>query len=69
VPVDGIDGYLDGFQIWSSLAYAYELTSNPVFLTMAEKMTGGDLLNVLEAQGDENLGNRAALLALAQELP
>lgn len=69
VPPDGLDGYLDGFQIWSSLAYAYELTANPVFLTMAEKLTGGDLLNVLQAQGDDNLGNRAALLALAQQLP
>ena len=68
VPVDGLDGYLDHYQIWSSLAYAYELTSNPLFLTYAAKMTGtGDIRVDLEGDGLNNLGNRAALLALAQD--
>lgn len=68
VPPDGIDQYLDAFQIWSSLAYAYEMTNNPVFLTYSEKMSGGPLRITLEAAGTENIGNRAALLALAQEI-
>jgi len=68
VPADGVDQYLDAFQIWSSLAYAYEMTLNPVFLTYAEKMTGGPLRITLEADGTGNIGNKAALLALAQEI-
>ena len=69
VPSDGLDGYLDKFQIWSSLAYAYELTGNPQFLTMTTKMLpSNDLRGELEAQGLENIFNRAAVIALAQQL-
>lgn len=69
LPSDGKDGYLDNFQIWSSLAYAYELTENPQFLTMTTKMLpSNDLRGELEAQGTENIYNRAAILALSQNL-
>jgi hypothetical protein len=67
LPVDGHDQYTENFQCWSSLAYAYELTLNPIFLDYARMMTDGGSLTVsLEADGDENLENRAALLALVQ---
>ncbi len=66
------DGYADGgdeWQVWSSFAYAYERTGEEIFLTRALEMLGtDDLLQGLEAQGLWNLGNRAALLALAQQL-
>lgn len=69
VPSDGIDGYIDNYQIWSSLAYAYELTENPQFLTMTTKMLpSNDLRGELESQGLENIYNRAAILALSQNL-
>ena len=59
----------DGWQCWSSLAYAYELTGNALYLQRAEEMLGGDeLLPGLVSQGLWNLENRAALLALAQRL-
>jgi hypothetical protein len=69
LPVDGHDEEIDDYQYWSSLAYAYELTLNPVFLDYARMMTGGRSLTAsLEADGDDNLENRAALLALVQEI-
>jgi len=59
----------DGWQCWSSLAYAYELTGDPLFLQRAEQMLGGsEMLPALMGQGLWNLENRAALLALAQRL-
>ena len=69
VPSDGVNVYLDQYQIWSSLAYAYELTENPQFLTMTTKMLpSNDLRGELEAQGLENIHNRAAVIALSQQL-
>lgn len=66
------DGYADGgdeWQVWSSFAYAYERTEEDIFLQRAKEMLGtNDLLQGLQAQGLWNLGNRAALLALAQQL-
>ena len=69
VPSSTQNGYLDNFQIWSSLAYAYELTSNPQFLNYTGKMLpSNDVRGELEAQGLENIYNRAAMLALVQDL-
>ena len=68
VPADGVDQYLDGFQIWSSMAYAYEMTANPLFLTYAEKLSGGPLKLTMQSFGTDNIGNRAALLSLAQQI-
>ena len=69
LPGDGQDGYTENFQCWSSLAYAYELTGNPLFLDYARYMSHpGSLTVSLEADGDKNLPNRAALLALVQEI-
>lgn len=68
-PPDGTADGGDGWQCWSSLAYAYELTGNALYLQRAEEMLGGDeLLPGLVSQGLWNLENRAALLALAQRL-
>ena len=59
----------DRFQYWSSLAYAYEISGNEMFLFRAAEMSGGgDLLNQLIGSGTGNLGNRAALIALIQEI-
>lgn len=68
-PADGTADGGDGWQCWSSLAYAHELAGGPLYLARAEEMLGGsELLPGLEAQGLWNLENRAALLALAQRL-
>lgn len=69
LPSDGHDQYLENYQCWSSLAYGFELTGNSTFLDHARLMTsGGSLTASLQAQGTSNLGNRAALLALAQKI-
>ncbi|MCY2961666.1 MAG: hypothetical protein NTY35_16015 [Planctomycetota bacterium] len=68
-PADGTADGGDGWQCWSSLAYAFELTGDPLYLSRAEEMLGGsEMLPGLVAQGLWNLENRAALLALAQRL-
>ncbi len=63
-------GDIDTYQDWSSFAYGYELTGDPVFLEYALKQLYGatNLLNRLRSEGFENLENRSALLALAQHL-
>jgi hypothetical protein len=54
---------------FSSLAYAYELTGDPVFLSKArEELFTGNLLQALQSEGIENIENRSALLALCQHL-
>lgn len=59
----------DGWQCWSSFAYAWELTGNPLYLDRAREMLGTtNLLQGLVNQGLWNLENRAALLALAQKI-
>ncbi|MCE9595745.1 MAG: hypothetical protein K8S98_16270 [Planctomycetes bacterium] len=62
----------DKFQSWSSLAYAYELTSDPIFLKRAAEMSGSSVTkNTLGAQQNMSWGNhenRAGLLALVQQL-
>ena len=67
LPLDGHDQYLENYQCWSSLAYAFEMTGNTQFLEAARLMTsGGSLTASLQAQGVKNLANRAALLATVQ---
>ncbi len=69
LPPDGQDGYTDGYQIWSSLAYAYEMTGNPLFLTGLQRLLGtSDVLGGLQAVGESNIHNRAGALAMAQGL-
>jgi hypothetical protein len=69
VPGDGRSTYIDRYQYWSSFAYAYELTGDELFLTRAAQMQGGsNLFNEALDEGTDNLGNRAALLALLQSL-
>lgn len=68
-PPDGVTDGGDGWQCWSSLAYAYELTGNSLYLNRAmEMLNGAPMLPGLQSQGLWNLENRAALLALAQQL-
>jgi hypothetical protein len=65
-------GDISGYLGWSSLAYGYELTRDFDFLRHARIQIGGsnfpDLVARLLDEGTENLENRAALLALVQEL-
>lgn len=67
-PVRRRVGLVDDFQTWSSFAYGYELTKLPVFLVRAQQMAKGPLLEKMNQAGTANLGNRAALLRLAQDL-
>lgn len=69
IPANGIETVHENYQNWPSLALGYELTGDPRFLERSMVQAGGpDLLASLEAAGLENLGNRGALLALAQAL-
>ncbi|MDF1800924.1 MAG: hypothetical protein P1V81_17275 [Planctomycetota bacterium] len=69
LPGDGTTGYTDNFQVWSSLAYAYEMTGNPLFIQGLQRLTSNsDVTAALEAGGTENIFNRAAAIAMAQEL-
>jgi hypothetical protein len=68
LPPDGTDGGGDSYQVWSSFAYGYELTNDLFLLQRAEEMIGGPLHAALNSQGLSNLENRAALLALVQQL-
>ena len=69
LPGDGHDQYTENFQCWSSLAYAFEMTGNPLFLDYTRMMTDGGSLTVsLESDGDKNLPNRMAMLALVQQI-
>lgn len=69
LPGDGHDQYTENFQCWSSLAYAFEMTGNPLFLDYTRMMTDGGSLTVsLESDGDKNLSNRMAMLALVQQI-
>ncbi len=65
-------GDIEAYQDWSSFAYGYELTGDPVFLQFARTQRGAatfqDLVALLRGDGTNNLVNRAALLALLQRL-
>ncbi|MBL8857406.1 MAG: hypothetical protein JNL28_02730 [Planctomycetes bacterium] len=70
-PANGFADGGDSYQCWSSFAYAYDITRDPIYLQRAAQMaaSSGSLLATLRAAGLDNLENRAALLALMQELP
>jgi hypothetical protein len=58
-------GDRDAYQDWSSFAWGFEATGDPIFLERAATQVGGGiLLNRLRSDGTQNLENRAALLAL-----
>lgn len=65
-------GDIETYQDWASFAYAYELTDDPIFLRYARIQSGGvnfpDLVARMHAEGLDNLGNRAPLLALLQRM-
>jgi len=69
MPSDGVTSVYENFQNWSSYAYAYDLTGSDEFLERATLQTGGaSLLTQMLGSGTGNLGNQAALIALAQRL-
>ncbi|MCI0410246.1 MAG: hypothetical protein L0191_17090 [Acidobacteria bacterium] len=65
-------GDIEAYQDWSSFAYGYQLTGDPLFLEYARIQSGArdlpDLLGHMLEAGLDNLENRAALLALVQRL-
>jgi hypothetical protein len=70
IPPSGTSAGVDKFQVWSSFAYGYELSGDPIFLQKALMMAGGsNLLTSLQNSHDKNLENRAALISLMQTLP
>ena len=69
VPADGNYGIPDHYQIWSSFAYGWELTHDPIFLDKAtEAMGATDFISGSQTYPLYNWQNRAALMALGQEL-
>jgi hypothetical protein len=69
VPSDGNYGIPDHYQIWSSFAYGWELTHDPIFLSKAtEAMGATDFITGTQDFPLYNWQNRAALMALGQEL-
>ncbi|MBL8857408.1 MAG: hypothetical protein JNL28_02740 [Planctomycetes bacterium] len=69
IPSDGNYGIPDHYQIWSSFAYGWELTHDPIFLTKAaEAMGTTDFVTGGQAYPLYNWQNRAALMALAQNM-
>jgi hypothetical protein len=68
MPSDAISaGDRDGYQDWSSFAWGFEITGDPIFLERALTQLGGnDLYLRLRNEGTQNLENRSALLALMQ---
>lgn len=69
VPSDGNYGFADHYQIWSSFAYAWDITHDEKFLTKAADALGGsDFLAIGQANPLGNWQNKAALTALAQRL-
>lgn len=71
IPGDGFANGPDKFQIWSSFAYGYELTGDTTFVQRAKEASGAwgttKLTQKLQSDGFNNLENKAALIALAQE--
>ena len=65
-PPDGNYGFADYYQEWSSFAYAYQVTQDPVFLQRAAEMAGGPLAQMFLANPLPNIQNTAALLAMLQ---
>ena len=68
-PPDGNYGIPDHFQIWSSFAYAYEITRDPTFLDYAaEGLGGGEIRALIASYSDYNIESMAALDALVEQL-
>jgi hypothetical protein len=65
-------GDIEGYQDWSSFAYGFEETQDIAFLVKARDQIGATdftgLVQRLMNGGTDNIGNRAALLALVQRL-
>ncbi|MFT5463093.1 MAG: hypothetical protein ACI8QS_001979 [Planctomycetota bacterium] len=69
MPSDGWEAGYEKYQNWSSFAYGYERTGDPIFLDQASIQLGGqDVLYGLELQAYSNVWNTAAILALAQSM-
>jgi len=69
MPGDAVTvGDIETYQDWSSFAYAFELTGDPIFLDRALTQFPGatDLYTRLRNDGTNNLENRSPLLALMQ---
>ncbi|NOT29921.1 MAG: hypothetical protein HOP15_05665 [Planctomycetes bacterium] len=69
MPSDALTtGDIETFQDWSSFAYGFEITGDPIFLERAltQFFNGTDLLLHLRNEGTNNIENRSALLALMQ---
>lgn len=70
-PIDNsTDNGADKYQTWSSFAYGFELTGDPIFLQRAFEMAGGqnDLLWELQNDMWQYTENRAALLSLVYSI-
>jgi hypothetical protein len=68
-PPDGNYGIPDHFQIWSSFAYAYEITRDPTFLDYAaEGLGGGEIRSLVREYVDYNIESMSALDALVEDL-
>lgn len=69
LPDDGNYGWADHYQCWSSFAFGYELTQDPLFLEKARQMTGqASLTAAMTSAPLDNWQNKAALLQLVQRL-
>ena len=68
VPADGHTTDYDGFQIWNSLAWAYELTGDTHFLNYLETGLGGTLPGSLIDDGLDHFENRIGLHAMVESL-
>jgi hypothetical protein len=68
IPGDGNYGFADHYQIWSSFAYAWEITHDPIFLTKAAEALGVGDFSGVQFQTANNIENKAALVALAQKM-
>jgi hypothetical protein len=69
VPDDGHYPYADHYQIWSSFAYAWDLTHDQVFLDKAAQALGtANLSATLMSNPLDNWMNKSALLALVQRM-
>lgn len=69
MPGDAVTaGDYETFQDWSSFAYGFELTGDPIFLERAlvQFPFATNLLARMRNEGTENIENRAPLLALLQ---
>jgi hypothetical protein len=69
MPGDAVtNGDCDTYQDWSSFAYGFELTGDPIFLERALVQFPGatQLLARMRNEGTANIENRAPLLALLQ---